>query len=66
MIRNNDTVELFCLCHFDDLEDDQLSPDDWNQLADAVDVLEPFHSSTLQMEGIFAELHNLLVGHVFL
>jgi hypothetical protein len=66
MIRNNDTVELFSLCHFDDLEDDRLSPDDWNQLADAVDVLEPFHSATLQMEGDFAELHNLLVGLDFL
>ena len=66
MIRNKDTVELFCLCHFDDLEDDRLSPDDWNQLADAVDVLEPFHSATLQMEGDFGELHNLLVGLDFL
>jgi hypothetical protein len=66
MMRNKDTVELFCLCHFDDLEDDRLSPDDWNQLADAVDVLEPFHSATLQMEGDFAELHNLLVGLDFL
>jgi len=66
MIRNRDTVEVSCLCHFDDLEDDRLSPDDWNQLADAVDVLEPFHSATLQMEGDFAELNNLLVGLDFL
>jgi hypothetical protein len=55
-------VELFCLCHFDDLEDDRLSTDDWNQHADAVDVMEPFHSATLQMEGDFAKLHNLLIG----
>jgi hypothetical protein len=59
-------VELFCLCHFNDLEDDRLSPDDWNHLADAVDVLEPFHSATLQMDGDFAKLHNLLVGLDFL
>jgi len=66
MTRNEDVVELFCLCHFDDLEDDRLSADDWNQLADAVDVLEPFHSATLQMDGDFAELHKLLVGVNFL
>jgi len=66
MIRNQDTVEHFCLCHCDDLEDDRLSPDDWNQLSDAVDVFKPFHSATLQMEGDFAELHNRLVGLDFL
>ena len=65
-MRNKDTVELFCPCHFDDLEDDRLPPDHWNQLADAVYVFEPFHSATLQMEGDFAELHNLLVGLDFL
>jgi hypothetical protein len=66
MMRNKDTVELFCLCHIDDLEDDRLSPDDWNQLADAVDVLEPFHTATIQMEGDFAKIHYLLVGLDFL
>jgi hypothetical protein len=40
--------------------------DDWEQLADAVTILQPFHSATLHMESDFSELHNILVELDFL
>jgi len=43
-----------------------MSMEDWEQLADAVTILEPFHSATLRMEGDFAELHTILVELDFL
>jgi hypothetical protein len=48
------------------LGSDRLSVDDWEQLANAVSILEPFNAATLRMEGDFAELHNILVEHDFL
>jgi len=66
MIRNRDAVDVFCLRHTDQLEDDRLSVDDWEQLADAVTILQPFHSATLRMESDFSELHNILVELDFL
>jgi hypothetical protein len=66
MIRNRDAVDIFCLRHSDLLEEDRLSVDDWEQLADAVSILQPFHSATLRMEGDFAELHNILLELDFL
>jgi len=66
MIWNIDAVDIFCLHHSDLVEEDRLSVDDWEQLADAVSILQPFHSATLRMEGDFAELHNILVELDFL
>jgi hypothetical protein len=43
-----------------------LSVDDWEQLADAVSILEPFHAATQRMESDFSELHNILVELDFL
>ena len=66
VIRNRDAVEVFCQCHSEYLDSDRLSVDDWEQLADAVSILEPFHCATLRMEGDFSELHNILVELDFL
>jgi len=66
LIRNRDAVDVFCLHHSEQLEEDPLSLDDWKQLADAVSILQPFHSATLSMEGDFSELYNILVELDFL
>jgi hypothetical protein len=66
MLRNSDAVEVFWLCHTNELEHDRLAMEDWEQLADAVTTLEPFRSATLRMDGDFAELHSLLVELDFL
>jgi len=59
-------VDVFCLRHSEQLEEDRLSLDDWEQLADAVSILQPFHSATLRMDGDFSEVHNILVELHFL
>jgi hypothetical protein len=66
IIRNRDAVEVFCQSHSDTLESDRLQVDDWEQLADAVSILEPFHAGTRRMEGDFSEQHNILVQLDFL
>jgi len=66
LIRNRDVVDVFCLHHSEQLEEDRLSLDDWEQLADTVNILQPFHSATLCIEGDFSEPHNVLVGLEFL
>jgi len=66
LIRNRDAVDVFCLHHSEQLDEDRLSLDDWEQLADAVGILQPFHSATQRMEGDFSELHNILVELDFL
>jgi len=66
MLRNRDAVEVFWLRHLKELENDPLSMGDWEQLADAVTFLEPFHSATLRMEGDFAEPHTIIVELNFL
>jgi len=66
MIRNRDAVDVFCLRHTEQLEEDRLSVDDWEQLADAASISWPFHSATLHMESDFSELHNILVELDFL
>jgi hypothetical protein len=60
LIRNRDAVDVFGLHHGELLEDDRLSLDDCEQLADAVIILQRFHSATLRMEGDFSELHNIM------
>jgi len=60
-IRNRDAVDVFCLRHTEQLEEDRLLADDWEQQSDAVTMLQPFHSATLRMESDFSELHNILV-----
>jgi len=66
MIRNRDAVDVFCLRNTEQREDDRLSVDDWQQLADAVSIMQPFHCTTLRMESDFSELHNILVELDFL
>jgi hypothetical protein len=61
MIRNRDAEEASCLHHLDQLEEDQLSVNDWKQLEHAVRILQPLHSATLLMESEFSELHNVFV-----
>jgi hypothetical protein len=63
---NRDAAEVFCQRHSDYLDSDHLSVDDWEQLADAGSILEPFHAATVRMEGDFSELHNILVELDFL
>jgi hypothetical protein len=35
-------IERYCQCHEDDLEDDELTPEDWRRLRTINDFLEPF------------------------
>jgi len=65
-LLNRAAVEVFCLPHSNEMEHDHMSRADWEQLPDAVTILEPFHSATLRMEGHFAELHTLDVELDFL
>jgi hypothetical protein len=65
MLRNRDAIDVFCTRH-SDLEDDRLDPEEWEQLSDAIAILEPFQSATLRMESDFAEIHNILVELDFL
>jgi len=66
IIRYRNAVEVFCQRHSDHLDSDRLLDDDWEQLADAVSILEPFHDATLSMEGDFSEVHQILVEIDFL
>jgi len=66
MIGNRNTADIFCLPHCDMLEENSLSVNGWDQLADAVRILQPFHSATLYMESDFAELQNILIELDFL
>jgi hypothetical protein len=59
LLRIRDAVDVFCARHIE-LEQDPLRPDEWDQLADAIDILEPFQSSTLRLEGDDSELFNVL------
>ena len=44
--------EIFCARHVrDGLENDQLDLEDWKALQEMINVLEPFHSCTLLLEG---------------
>jgi hAT family C-terminal dimerisation region len=44
-------VNIFINEHLDALGDDRLEEEDWQQLADVVDALEPFSYITLRLEG---------------
>jgi len=65
MMRNQEAVYLFCARH-SELDQDRLHPTEWDQLPDAISILEPFQSATLRMEHNFSELHNILVELDFL
>jgi len=66
MIRNGDAVDVFGPRHPEQLDEDRLSVVDWEQLADAVSILQPFHYATLCMESDFSGLDNILVELDFL
>jgi hypothetical protein len=66
IIRNRGAVDIFCVRHTEQLEEDRLSVDDWEQHADTACIMQPFHSATLRREGDFSKLHNILVEPGFL
>jgi hypothetical protein len=61
VIWNRDAVDIIGLCSSDMLEEDPLCVDDWDQLADAVSILQSFYSTTLHMEVAFAEQYNIRI-----
>jgi hypothetical protein len=66
MLRNRDAVDVMYLHHTQQLEEYRLLVDGWEQLAEAVTILQLSHSATLCMESDFSELHNILVEVDFL
>ena len=53
-------VEKYCQNHKLDLQDDELTPDDWRRLRTIEEFLEPFHSATLYTEGDCAAIDRVL------
>ena len=44
-------IEKYCQNYESELEDDELTPEDWRRLRTIKDFLEPFQSATLYTEG---------------
>jgi hypothetical protein len=65
MMCNRDAVDVFCARH-SELDQDRLHSREWDQLADAISILQPLQSATLHMEHNFLELHNIFVEIDFL
>jgi hypothetical protein len=53
-------VEKYCQNHESELEDDELTPEDWRRLRTIKDFLEPFQSATLYTEGDCAAIDRVL------
>jgi len=53
-------IEKYCQNHESELEDDELTPEDWRRLCTIKDFLEPFQSATLYTEGDCAAIDRVL------
>jgi hypothetical protein len=53
-------IEKYCQCHEDDLQDDELTPEEWRRLRTINDFLEPFQTATLYTEGDCAAIDRVL------
>jgi len=53
-------IEKYCQNHESELEDDELTPEDWRRLRTIKDFLEPFESATLYTEGDSAAIDRVL------
>jgi hypothetical protein len=53
-------IEKYCQNHESELEDDELTPEDWRRLRTIKDFLEPFQSGTLYTEGDCAAIDRVL------
>jgi hypothetical protein len=53
-------VDEYCQNYESDLEDDELTPEDWRRLRTIEEFLEPFHDATLYAEGDCAAIDRVL------
>ena len=53
-------IEKYCQNHKLELEDDELTPEDWRRLCTIKDFLEPFQLATLYTEGDCAAINQVL------
>jgi len=53
-------IEKYCQNHESDLEDDELTPEDWRRLRTIKEFLEPFNRATLYTEGDSAAIDRVL------
>ena len=53
-------IEKYCQNYKSELEDDELTLEDWRQLCIIKDFLEPFQSATLYTEGDCAAIDQVL------
>jgi hypothetical protein len=51
-------IDVFCYAHRDELAEDILSEDDWTYLKHVVVGLQPFHYTTLRLEGRATHGHH--------
>ena len=53
-------IEKYCQNHESELQDDELTPEDWRRLRAIQDFLEPFQTATLYTEGDCAAIDRVL------
>jgi hypothetical protein len=53
-------IDEYCQNHELDLEDDELTPEDWRRLRMIEEFLEPFYDATLYTEGDCAAIDRVL------
>ena len=53
-------IDEYCRNNESDLEDDELTPEDWRRLRTIKEFLEPFHDATLYTEGDRAAIDRVL------
>ena len=53
-------IKKYCQNHESDLEEDELTPEDWRRLHTIKEFLEPFNQATLYTEGDSAAIDQVL------